>query len=387
MKKYSIFSKSQQHHDRRKAQLKQAALKKLNKHKSKKAYKGMFATHGSRSSKWRHPGFIGVVILFAVILIVPTLVVVPFSDYEAALFNKEAAGTKNKKQEKAESQKSAFSVAVMRTASEQVENVPLETYVKRVVASEMPADFELEALKAQSLAARTYIVNHLLSQKQDGKANVTDTVQHQVYKNDDELKKAWGSSYENKMEKLEKAVNATQGQILTYHKKPITPSFFSTSNGYTENSEDYWGQKLPYLRSVKSPWDENSPKFKDQEVFTKGQVASALGVNLSGGTAASFEVTRTDSGRVDKLKLGNQSFSGKKVRELLNLPSSDFQIEEKNGHFIFKTKGYGHGVGMSQYGANGMAKEGKTYEEIVKHYYQGVEIRSVDEAAPALVSR
>jgi len=366
---------------KQKALLKQKALKKLQQRKPLKA-----ATAGSRPSRWRHPAIWLGVSLFAVILIVPALVVGPFSKGDTALSNTEKE-REIAKAEHREIPQSAFSVAVMRTASEQIENVPLETYVARVVASEMPADFELEALKAQSLAARTYIVNHLLSQKGKDSANVTDTVQHQVYKNEDELRKAWGSSFEEKMKKLKTAVQATEGEILTYHRKPITPSFFSTSNGYTENSEDYWGQKLPYLRSVKSPWDLDSPKFKDQEVFTKNQVAQALGVNLAGGNAAAFEVTRTDSGRVAQLKLGERTFSGKQVRELLRLPSSDFRIEEKNGHFIFTTKGFGHGVGMSQYGANGMAREGKTYKDIVSYYYHDVEIRPVQEAAPALVSK
>lgn len=369
---------------KRKASLKKEALQRMQNRKGTASY----TFNRPAKSKWRHPGLVAAFLLL-VILIIPTLVVVPFSFGGTTVDNSEAgiAAKEAKTKEKAKTPESAFSVAVMRSASEQVENVPLETYVTRVVASEMPASFELEALKAQSLAARTFIVNHMLSKSDGAGAQVTDTVQHQVYKDEAELRKVWGSEFDSKMNKLKEAVNATSGKILTYHKEPITPSFFSTSNGYTENSEDYWEQKLPYLRSVQSPWDKSSPKFHDQQVFTRAQVAGALGVDLAGGTAAAFEVTRKESGRVAEVKVGSQRFSGKKVRELLELPSSDFQIEQKNDHFIFKTKGYGHGVGMSQYGANGMAKEGKTYEDIVKHYYKGIEIRSVDEAAPALVSR
>ncbi|WLV24176.1 stage II sporulation protein D [Aciduricibacillus chroicocephali] len=385
MKHSSQHYKQRLKEAKRKAQLKNEALQKMRNRNSPK----LGATGTARKKKLRNSGLIAAGMLL-VILLIPTLVVVPFSFGDASVGNLEA-GLKKQQKETGKSEvkepESAFSVAVMRTASEQVENVPLETYVTRVVASEMPADFEMEALKAQSLAARTYIVNHLLSNSNKGGAQVTDTVQHQVYKNDTELRKVWGSEYDNKMKKLKKAVASTAGQILTYHKEPITPSFFSTSNGYTENSEDYWGQKLPYLRSVKSPWDQKSPKFQDQQVFTRTQVGNALGIDLSGGTAAAFEVTRTESGRVAEVKLGSSKFSGKKIRELLGLPSSDFKIEQKNDHFIFKTKGYGHGVGMSQYGANGMAKEGKDYKQIVKHYYQGIEIRPVEEAATKLVSR
>lgn len=369
---------------KRKAELKREALQKLR----NRNHSSIFQNTSGRKKKVRNYGLMAAGLLL-VILIIPTLVVVPFSFGNASVANLEA-GMKSKqeaKKTKAKEPESAFSVPVMRTASEQVENVPLETYVTRVVASEMPADFELEALKAQSLAARTYIVNHMMANGKNKDNPVTDTVQHQVYKNEDELRKVWGSAFDSKMNKLKEAVSSTSGQILTYKKEPITPSFFSTSNGYTENSEDYWGQKLPYLRSVKSPWDEKSPKFQDQQVFTRGQVANALGVNLAGGTAAAFEVTRTEGGRVAEVKVGANRFSGKKMRELLGLPSSDFRIEQKNDHFIFKTRGYGHGVGMSQYGANGMAKEGKNYKDIVKHYYKGIEISSVDETATKLVSR
>src|SRR5699024_1238993 len=132
----------------------------------------------------------------------------------------------------------------------------LETYVTRVIASEMPTEFELEALKAQGVVARTYIVSHLLHQEE---TNISDTTDHQVYRNEEELRELWGDDFQHKMGKLTEAVAATKGEILTYNEWPITASYFSTSNGYTENSEDYWEEDIPYLRSVPSPWDEDSP--------------------------------------------------------------------------------------------------------------------------------
>jgi stage II sporulation protein D len=251
----------------------------------------------------------------------------------------------------------------------------------------MPAEFEAEALKAQALTAITYIVNHLLHQDNPGDSEVTDTVQHQVYKSEQDLQKQWGKEFEPKMKKVKEAVAATSGQILTYKNAPITPAFFSTSNGYTENSEDYWDNELPYLRSVKSKWDEDSPKFADQATFPISQVEAALNVSLPHTGQIPVEVSRTDSNRVSKLEIGGQTFSGREIREKLELQSSDFSIKQKNNHLIFTTKGFGHGIGMSQYGANGMAKEGKNYEDIVKYYYKDVEVSTINETTPTLVAK
>jgi len=157
------------------------------------------------------------------------------------------------------------------------------------------------------------------------------------------------------------------------------------SNGYTEDAENYWGNPLPYLKSVESKWEENHPNFTEQTVFTTDEISSKLGVTLHPASAVPIKITRTKSNRVKELSLNGETFSGKDVREKLDLRSNDFSIEQRNEHFIFTTKGYGHGVGMSQHGANGMAEEGKTYEEILSHYYQDIEISTITEAAPALV--
>src|SRR5699024_1789066 len=174
------------------------------------------------------PSVLLIASLMTIILVIPTLIVVPFNQKESTHANKESTESE---EEVTINDDSALSVAVMRTQSEEVENIPLETYVARVVASEMPAEFELEALKAQALAARTYIVNYLLHNESPEDPNVTDGTEHQVYKNDEELRRQWGSDYQWKMEKLTEAVEATKGKILTYNNAPITPAYFSTSNG------------------------------------------------------------------------------------------------------------------------------------------------------------
>src|SRR5690625_1657553 len=348
------------------------------------------------SSTWKLPSILFLASLITIILVITTLIVVPIDKDKG---NESAATEKAEPEAEAEPESESestaessaaedtFSVAVMRSNTEQIEDVSLENYVAGVVSSEMPADFEMEALKAQALTARTYIVNHLLHQDNPEGSNVTDTVQHQVYKNEEELRQQWGKDFQWKMDKVNKAVAATQGEIITYDNAPITPSFFSTSNGFTENSEDYWDNELPYLRSVKSDWDKDSPKYLDQQVFTIGQIESTLGIDLPADSEIPIEETRTKSKRISELKLADHTFSGRDIREKLELQSSDFTIEQKDNHLIFTTKGFGHGIGMSQYGANGMAKEGKKYEDIVNYYYQDIEVNSITETAPTLVAK
>ncbi|WP_042221444.1 stage II sporulation protein D [Oceanobacillus manasiensis] len=336
---------------------------------------------GKQTKKWKLPTAIFLAGLFCLILFIPTMIVITFGDDKG----NEATSQEKETDKSVELESSPFSVAVMRSDLDKVDNVPLETYVAGVVASEMPADFEMEALKAQALAARTYIVNYKLHGDITEEADVTDTVQHQVYKDETELQKLFGDEYEKKMNKIKEAVNATKGEVLTYKKDLITPAFFSTSNGFTENSEDYWENELPYLRSVESHWDEATPKFLNQETYSIEHVGKALATNLPNDTALSIEITRTDGKRVEQLTLNEDTFSGREVREKLKLRSSDFTIEQKDDHLIFTTKGYGHGIGMSQYGANGMAEEGKTYKDIVNYYYKDIEISTITDTAPALV--
>ncbi|MCT2535102.1 stage II sporulation protein D [Aquibacillus koreensis] len=358
--------------------------------KRKRRLSKKIITKQSSSNQWKVPGFIFIGSLITIILILPTLIVVPFIQSDGT--DTRSVDTENEEVEAEvvlNPSDSPFSVTVFRSNENTTENVPLEDYVTRVVASEMPADFELEALKAQSLAARTYIVRYLMH-GDEGKvpsgADVTDTIQHQVYKSDTQLRELWGVDYNWKMNKIKQAVFDTKGQIITYDDQPIDPSFFSTSNGYTENSEDYWANELPYLRSVASPWDEQSPKFTDQKVIPITEVEAALSVSI-GNSSENYAVKRTESNRVAEITIGGKTFSGRDVREALGLRSNDFEVEKKDNHLVFKTKGYGHGVGMSQYGANGMAQEGKNYEEIVTYYYQDVEINNVNAAAPKLAAK
>ncbi|WP_236712573.1 stage II sporulation protein D [Peribacillus muralis] len=316
-----------------------------------------------------------------VIIMIPAVLVLPFSNEKTSgELAEKLVKEKKENSEVSANEVGTVEVAVYRTTAKKIEKVAMESYLTGVVAAEMPADFEEEALKAQALTARTYIVNQLISKSKlglpDG-ADVSDTIMHQVYLNNDELKKQWGSDYKSKMKKINKAIKETEGQILTYEGKPITATFFSTSNGYTENSEDYWQADFPYLRSVSSPWDkEESPKFYNKVVVNTADFEQKLGVSLSSGTTIGTVVERTSGNRVGIVDIGGKKLTGKQIREKLGLTSSDFNWERQGQRIVITTKGSGHGVGMSQYGANGMAREGKSYEDIVKYYYKGVEVQS-----------
>ncbi|WHY77432.1 stage II sporulation protein D [Neobacillus sp. WH10] len=325
--------------------------------------------------------------LIALTLIIPAMLVLPFSGEHQArgklgedLTKASAKETKSTSTSTADSD-TAVEVAVFRSSKKIIEKVPFEDYLVGVVAAEMPAEFKEEALKAQALAARTYIVNRLVSKDTMGVpkgAQVTDTQIHQVYMNDEEMRRNWGKDYSWKKEKVLEAVQTTGGQILTYDGKPIDALFFSTGNGYTENSEDYWSGNIPYLRSVSSPWDKKSPKFSNQKVLTVKEFEAMLGVKIGSGSTIGKIVERTTGKRVGKVNFNGKVLSGKDIREKLDLKSSDFAWERKGENIVITTKGFGHGVGMSQYGANGMAEEGSNYKEIVKHYYKGVEITSAE---------
>jgi stage II sporulation protein D len=335
--------------------------------------------NGGNDMKKFKPLIVLVSILFAVILIIPAVLVLPFMDGKAG--GKLGEDITKPPEQATASADAAIEVAVYRSTRGEIENIQLEDYLVGVVAAEMYADFEDEALKAQALTARTYIVKKMLSKDKMGVpegAVVTDTQLHQVYQSDEELQRKWDKDYEWKKSKVLAAVRATSGQILTYNGEAIDASFFSTSNGYTENSEDYWTNELPYLRSVSSPWDKNSPKFNSQKVMSVKDFEAKLGVKVGSDSTIGKIIERTTGKRVAKVDFNGKVLTGKEIREALELQSSDFSWERKGSNIVINTKGFGHGVGMSQYGANGMAAEGKDYKEIVKHYYQGVEISSAE---------
>lgn len=323
-------------------------------------------------------------VIFICILLIPAIVVqfVPQSEGQAQVFEELV-----ELEEPDSVHAPVINISVYRTAQDKIEKLSLEKYIKGVVAAEMPTDFEIEALKAQALAARTYIIRRIMdkdfSDVPEG-AVVSDTIQHQVYLSDTELRERWGRDYEKNMSKITKAVNETMGQVLTYEGKPITATFFSTSNGFTENSEEYWSAEVSYLRSVASPWDTASPRFEEVVKMNLQDFQQKLGLQLAQPVSTEEQpfieiISRTAGNRVKEAKVGEHTFSGKELRERLDISSSHFEIKLEGEEVIISTKGWGHGVGMSQWGANGMAKEGYLAEDIVKYYYTGIDIQDYRE--------
>lgn len=328
-----------------------------------------------QKQSWTRPSLILLVCLIAIILILPSLIVIPYSQPKQAAQQVQtttSGPTAEEQPASIQETDSPLVISVYRTKQQNIEKVPLEEYVAGVVAAEMPSSFETEALKAQALAARTYLVRQMNSEvKKQENADITDNINsHQAYKNKDELAKQWKEGYTSNLAKIQHAVNATKGEILTYDGEPIDPLFFSTSNGYTENSEDYWTASLPYLRSVPSPWDKESPEYIGTKKFSSKEFRTKLGTNLT----SDIRVKRTATNRVSSITINEKEFSGDEFKRILDLRSTDFSFQIAGDTIQFTTIGYGHGVGMSQYGANSLAKEGKSYQDIVKYYYKGIEI-------------
>jgi stage II sporulation protein D len=294
-------------------------------------------------------------------------------------------------------------VSVYLSQSGQIETLPLEDYVSGVLAAEMPADFELEALKAQAVAARTFIVRRLAAGDHSGvpvpEADVSDTVSHQAYISRAVLERDWEHGGKSAaLAKLRRAALETRGVIMTYKGQPITASFFASSGGYTENSEDYWNFAVPYLRSVASPWElAITPNLAVTVRFSTSELLSKLGleskalpasaalpasgkvkpVSSSSASLPAVVLSLTDGHRVKEISIGGTVFTGREVREKLGLRSSQFTWKRKGSEVLITTYGNGHGVGMSQWGANGMAKKGSTATQILKHYYSGISFTQV----------
>ena len=280
---------------------------------------------------------------------------------------------KDAKKEKPNEQIKEVFVRLKREKTDTIEKIELEDYVCGVLAGEMPITFHIEALKAQAVAARSYVLKRLQSNK-NNEYDVIDSTTNQVYLDNKYLKERWRDEYEEKITKLKKAVTETSHQYIEYKGEIADALFFSTSNGFTENSEDIFSSEIPYLRSVESGWDEKtSPVFNDQKTYPTEEFYHLLGIEYNEQSDIKI-IEKSGSGRITKIEINGVEMRGADVRDKLNLKSTDFEIIEEKNSLKIKTNGYGHGVGMSQYGALGMANAGYMYDEILKHYYLGVSL-------------
>lgn len=260
---------------------------------------------------------------------------------------------------------SSVSEIIVYRSNGSVINLNMTDYLIGVVSSEMPASFNLEALKAQSVLARTYA----LKAKQTGK-KLTNTVSTQSYIDIDQMKNKWGNSFNTYYNKIKNAVENTNGEYLSYNGNYIEALYHSTNNGKTESSLDVFGNYYPYLISVSSEYDKNASSYLRTINMPLDTISNKLGLSLNNDSVINI-LSYTDGGNIKEININGNNFSGKKVRELLGLRSADFDISISDNNANITTRGYGHGVGMSQYGANGMANAGYGYKDILSHYYPG----------------
>lgn len=266
-------------------------------------------------------------------------------------------------------------VKVKRTATGNIIKIPVEEYVIGVVAGEMPANFKLEALKSQAVASRTYVMKRI---KKDNLYDVTDNTTNQVYIDTNDMKTKWNNNYDANLNKIKTAVNETRGEVILYENKLIDALFFSTSNGYTESSLNVFSSDLPYLVSVESKWDEKeSPAFSSTNEFTKKEFLYNLGLDINSDIKIS-DIKRTNSKRVSEITINNKKYTGREIRKIFGLKSTSFSIKLDNEKIIFNVNGFGHGVGLSQYGANGMAKEKYNYKQILTYYYKNCVVKKIN---------
>ncbi len=273
-------------------------------------------------------------------------------------------------------------VDLLITDTNEIKTLSMKEYVTGAVCAEISPSFEEEAIKAQAIACHTYAV-YMKEYGDFKKADVSDDyTKHQGYISKEELKEKWGEKFDAYYSKIENSVSSVENKIMTYDSKTIQPAFFALCSGKTENSKDIWGGDLPYLKSVTSIGDSLSPELNSAQTFSEDEFKECAekldGCSIS-GEAENWvsDIKKTASGAVRKIKICNKDFSGTQVQNAFSLKSNNFTVTYKDQKFTFNVSGNGHGVGMSQYGADYMARQGSSYDEILKHYYTGIKITEI----------
>lgn len=273
-------------------------------------------------------------------------------------------------------------VRLYRHDTGKVELIPLEDYITGVVAAEMPVEFPVEALKAQAVAARTYIIKRImaggvLNSCHAGADTCDDPSHAQAWISREEMKERWGAiNYYRYYYKIRMAVDNTAGEIITYQGELVDPVYHASCGGHTENSEDVWKFEVPYLRGVPCPCGDQR-ETERQVTLTLAKIEKSLGVQLAaavtaGGSELFRVVESTSTGRPKTLLVGDRRLPASEIRQKLGLRSTSFTWHVQGDRVTFKTSGYGHGVGMCQYGARELAKNGYGYQEILRYFYNGV---------------
>lgn len=275
-------------------------------------------------------------------------------------------------------------IKLLHSKTQEIEELPLDEYLYGVVSAEMPASFEEEALKAQAVVARTYTIYKIINENKHNEADICDSASCcQAWISKEDRMAKWNENEkDDNWNKIVSAVESTKGKIITYENEPINAFFHSNSGGTTETATNVWGgTNYPYLQVVSTSGEEGYTQYSSEASFTNEEILQKLKEYYS-EIEINFEdeneikiIENTEGGRVKSIKIGNIEIPGTEVRKIFGLRSAMFTIEKTSEGITFKVLGYGHGVGMSQTGADSMAKLGNNYEEIIKHYYTGVEIQ------------
>lgn len=277
-------------------------------------------------------------------------------------------------------------ITLLHKKTGKTEQVNVDDYLCNVVSAEMPADYEVEALKAQAIVARTYTIYKVLNKKHDNADICDDSTCCQAWiSKDDRLARWEESKRESNWQKICDCVNSTKGKVITYDNQPINAFFHSNSGGITEVPVNVWGGTgYPYLQSVETSGEDAYTQYSSEVIFTQEELINKLkekydDISIDFSNDDDIKILEyTESSRVKTVKFGNHELSGVETRTLLRLRSTNFEIIKDGNNIKFSVKGYGHGVGMSQTGADSMAKQGSTAEEIIMHFYTGVEIKDIN---------
>ena len=265
---------------------------------------------------------------------------------------------------------------VLNTTDNTITEMSAEDYIFGVVAAEMPALYDVEALKAQAVAAYTFALRRSAENSKKDYDITTDFTKDQSFISKEKAKENWGEKYDEYAEKLNKVIKDTKGYKITYKKEPILAVYHAVSSGKTNNSKDVWNVDLAYLKPVLSEWDKLYENYISEVSFTAAELKGKFkNVEFIGEESKYFSnITYNDSSAVKTINLCATEFKGDEIREALGLRSQSFKVEYKDEKFLFTVYGYGHGVGMSQYGADCMAKNGSDFKEILTYYYTDCKI-------------
>ena len=317
---------------------------------------------------------VGIVMLLAPIAAIPFETGNEKNETEIQTEVQETLKTDAEEKENAED-----TISVFMTADNETEVMDMRDYIIGSVSAEVPASYNEEAIKAQALAAVTFAEYR---KKNTGEENINgadisdDSSKHQGYMSKAEMQEKWGDAFDVYYEKIADCVDEVLGKVITYDGEPIMAAYHAISSGKTESAKNMWGKDIEYLRSADSSWDKDSTRYSSEVVLTAQELAKKVSSIENSDFSEDEEnwikiKSVSDSGTVLEAEICGVKMTGMEIRNLLSLRSPSFDVEYNDGEFVFSVSGYGHGVGMSQNGANCMAQNGKTYEEIIAHYYPG----------------